>query len=65
METDFIGMPKMNALYERLKKDGIITENPVQRSGTVSEKPRNEDGRSEHRPSDRNTEINNVSVQEG
>ena len=65
METDFIGMPRMNALYERLKKDGIITENPVQRSGTVSEKSRNEDGRSKHCPSDRDTEINNVPLQEG
>ncbi len=65
METDFIGMPRMNALYERLKKDGIITENPVQRSGAVFEKPRNEDGRSKHRSSDGDTEINDVSVQEG
>lgn len=61
--STFTGMPRMNALFERMVKDGIITENPVQRSGTVSEKSRNEDGRSEHRPSDRDTEIDNVPLQ--
>lgn len=36
MSKPFRDMPRMNALYERLKKDGIITESPINRSKETS-----------------------------
>lgn len=42
MHKPFTDMPRMNALYERLKADGIITESPVSAS--------TKDSGNQHRP---------------
>lgn len=64
METDFIGMPRMQKFFNEVIY-GKCTESAEAGGRESSEKSRNEDGRSEHCPSDRDTEIDNVSVQEG
>lgn len=56
MSKPFHDMPRMNVLYERLKKDGIITESPISRSKETS-------GNRQVQPvsdvqSDRDTEVN-------
>lgn len=56
MSKPFTDMPRMNALYERLKADGIITESPVSASTKDYEHKRRKIQPVRHGKGDRDTE---------
>lgn len=58
MTDPFLDMPRMNALYERLKSDGIITESSKPRSRKGSGKAGEKTGDIRDKPKDRDTKGN-------
>ena len=56
MSKPFTDMPRMNALYERLKADGIITESPASGSAKDSGNKRRPIQPVRHGKGDRDTE---------